>query len=103
MGLACQLNQWDARLKIRAAFPPSITMGEELLLDTKDNKGYHLQVSYHKGSFEVKVTAPDDKRKLEKKLEANYEPRWGIDVLDQEAIYRAATKLAKKLEKQGQA
>ena len=74
-------------------------MGEEALIDTKDGQGYRLQARYRKGFFKVVVSAPDGRR-LERKVEANYEPRWGIDVLDQEAIYHTASKLAKKLERQ---
>jgi hypothetical protein len=77
-------------------------MTEPLLIDSQDNKGYGLQVGYREGRFMVTVTAPEGVAQRSQELVANYEPRWGIDVLDQEAIYAAADKLAKQLEEQVQ-
>ena len=78
-------------------------MNEHFLLDTKDDKGYRLTVSYQSGKFVVNVSAPEGGATMSKELVANYEPRWGIDVLDQEGIYRAADRMARQLEEQAQA
>lgn len=67
-------------------------------IDTTRTDGFHLVVDYSNGNFQITVTAPDGRIKRAE-LVAGYEPRWGIDTLDLEAIYGAADRLIEEFTK----
>lgn len=69
------------------------------IIDTDDDKGINLKVSYSEALHRFKVNVSYKDESLSDEFNANYEPRFGMDVSDNKRVTKIAEDMAQKTER----